>query len=68
MQMDCMAVEIGKFVEPLIGIIVGVALIPVVQSFVAGANITGVAATLVNLIPFFYALAVFLYAFKGITM
>jgi hypothetical protein len=58
--------EVESFVKPLVAIVIGVALIPVVQAFVAGANITGTAATLVNLIPFFYALSVFLYAVKGI--
>ena len=60
--------EIERFVEPLVAIFIGVALIPVVQTYVEAANLTGGVATLVSLIPFFYGLAVFLYAIKGITM
>jgi hypothetical protein len=61
-------VETQRFVEPLIAIFIGVALIPVVQTYIADANLTGGVATLVSLIPFFYGLSVFLVAVKGITM
>jgi hypothetical protein len=58
--------EVERFVTPLIAIFVGVALIPAVQSFISSANLTGSVATLVGLIPFFYGLAVFIYAIKSI--
>lgn len=41
----------------LIALIVMLALLPVVQSFVSGANVTGSSATLVSLIPLFWVLA-----------
>lgn len=41
----------------LIAIILMLALLPVVQSFVSGANVTGTQATLINLIPLFWILA-----------
>jgi hypothetical protein len=63
-----MAGEVEKFVRPLIAIFVGVALIPVVQNYITTANLTGATAVLVGLIPFFYGLAVFLYAISGIAM
>jgi hypothetical protein len=58
--------EVERFVTPLIAIFVGVALIPAVQSFISSANLTGGVATLVGLIPFFYGLAVFIYAVKSV--
>jgi hypothetical protein len=58
--------EVERFVTPLIAIFVGVALIPAVQSFISSANLTGSVATLVGLIPFFYGLAVFIYAVKAV--
>jgi hypothetical protein len=61
-----MAGEVETFIRPLIAIFVGVALIPVVSSYIATANLTGSTATLVSLIPFFYGLMVFLYAIKGV--
>jgi hypothetical protein len=61
-----MAGEMDRFITPLIAIFVGVALIPVVTSYVTAANLTGATAVLVNLIPFFYGLSVFLYAIKGV--
>jgi hypothetical protein len=61
-----MAGEVERLVTPLIAIFVGVALIPAVQAYIAGANITGTTATLIGLVPFFYGLTVFLYAIKGV--
>jgi hypothetical protein len=61
-----MAGEVESFVRPLVAIFVGVALIPVVQSYIANSNITGATATLVTLIPFFYGLSVFLYSIRGV--
>jgi hypothetical protein len=61
-----MAGEVETLVRPLIAILVGVALIPVVVSYVAAANLTGTVAFLIDLIPFFYGLSVFLIAIKGI--
>lgn len=61
-----MPAEVERFVTPLIAIFVGVALIPVVQTYINDANLTGATATLVGLIPFFYGLAVFLYSIRGI--
>ena len=61
-----MAGEIETFVKPLVAIFVGVALIPVVQTYIDQANLSGSSAVLVSLIPFFYSLSVFLYAIKGI--
>jgi hypothetical protein len=61
-----MAGEVDRLVTPLIAIFVGVALIPAVQGYIAQSNITGVTATLVGLIPFFYGLTVFLIAIKGV--
>jgi hypothetical protein len=59
--------EVDTFVKPLIAIFIGVALIPVVSTYIASSNITDVATkTLITLIPFFYGLAVFLYTIKGI--
>jgi hypothetical protein len=62
-----MPAEIDQFVRPLVAIFIGVALIPVVTTYIVSANITDVATkTLISLIPFFYGLAVFLYTLKGI--
>jgi len=61
-----MAGEVETFVRPLIAIFIGVALIPVVQQYISGSNLTGSTAVLVGLIPFFYGLTVFLYSIKGI--
>jgi hypothetical protein len=63
-----MAGEIERFVSPLIAIFVGVALIPVVQTYIGEANLTGPVATLVTLIPFFYGLSIFLIAVKGVVI
>jgi hypothetical protein len=52
--------EVERFVAPLVAIFIGVALIPVVSTYISSAN------TLVSLIPFFYGLSVFLYTIKGI--
>jgi hypothetical protein len=61
-----MAGEVETFIRPLIAIFVGVALIPVVSTYISSANLTGSTATLVSLIPFFYGLMVFLYAIRGV--
>jgi hypothetical protein len=59
--------EVERFVAPLVAIFIGVALIPVVSTYISSANITDPAVkTLVSLIPFFYGLSVFLYTIKGI--
>jgi|YelNatPaOPRAMG01_1025707.scaffolds.fasta_scaffold757185_1 hypothetical protein len=59
--------EVEKFVGPLVAIFIGVALIPVVSTYISSANITDTATkTLITLIPFFYGLSVFLYTIKGI--
>ena len=59
--------EVERFVGPLVAIFIGVALIPVVTTYIDSANITDVSVkTLVSLIPFFYGLSVFLYTIKGI--
>jgi len=63
-----MAGEVETFVRPLIAIFVGVALIPVVSSYIETANLTGSTAILVGLIPFFYGLMVFLYAIRGVAI
>jgi hypothetical protein len=61
-----MAGEVETFIRPLIAIFVGVALIPVVSSYIVTANLSGSTAVLVGLIPFFYGLMVFLYAIRGV--
>jgi hypothetical protein len=61
-----MAGEVETLIRPLVAILVGVALIPVVSTYVTESNLTGMVAFLVNLIPFFYGLSVFLIAVKGI--
>jgi hypothetical protein len=61
-----MAGEVETFIRPLIAIFVGVALIPVVSTYITSSNLTGSTAVLVGLIPFFYGLMVFLYAIKGV--
>ena len=63
-----MVKDTNKLVKSLIAILIGVALIPLVQEYVDSANVTGTAATLIQLIPFFYALAVFLLVIKDISI
>ncbi|MFH7835231.1 MAG: hypothetical protein QXL51_01370 [Candidatus Aenigmatarchaeota archaeon] len=58
--------ELEKFIAPIAGILVGVAMIPVISSYIQQANLTGNEAILVGLIPFFYSLGVFLYTIRGI--
>lgn len=48
-----------------IAVVVGVALVPVVASLVASANVTGTTSTIVSLIPTFFGLAVLLSAVKS---
>jgi len=45
-------------IEALIGIVIGVALYPVVQSTVGNASATGTNATLLNLIPLLYIIVI----------
>ena len=44
--------------EFLLTIVIGIALLPVVQSFVDGANQTGTNKTLLDLVPLFWILGV----------
>jgi len=57
--------EYQSLIKSLVPIVVGVALVPVVQQIVNDANVTGMTATLVSLIPFFFGLAVFLKAISA---
>jgi hypothetical protein len=66
--MSVVTMETSKFIEPITGILIGVALIPVVSDYVNTANVTGSVRTLVLLIPFFYAIAVVVYVFKTINV
>jgi hypothetical protein len=45
-------------IKALIVIVVGVALLPVVQAFIDGANATGTSATLLGLVPFLWILGI----------
>lgn len=58
--------ELERFIAPIAGILVGVAMIPVISTYIGQSNLTGASATLVGLIPFFYSLGVFLYVMKTI--
>lgn len=57
--------ESRKIINALIFVVVGIALIPVVQGLAASANVTGDVATIVSLIPFLFTLGVLVGTVKG---
>ncbi len=55
-----MAIDIKSLIGALIGIVVGLALFPVVNEQVNAVNVTGVTGgTLITLIPMLYILIIF---------
>ena len=60
-----MALNVDKLILSFFAIIVGVALIPIIQGFVTDANVTGSTATLVSLIPLFFAIGIVISTVRG---
>lgn len=54
---------IGSF----IAILVGAVLVAPINTVVIDANVTGIAGTVVSLIPLFFALTILMVSLKGIT-
>jgi len=54
------------FISVIIGIVVGVTLIPVINSAITGANLTGTQATLAGLIPLLVVVGLVTYSVKSL--
>jgi hypothetical protein len=53
------------FVGVIIGLVVAVALLPVLSESIASANLTGTTALMVSLIPLLVAVGILLFAIKS---
>ena len=56
----------NKLIVSFVAIIVGVALISPLQTFVTDANVTGSVALVVSLIPLFFSLAIAIQSIRGV--
>jgi len=54
------------FVGVIIGLVVSVALLPVISSTIAQSNLTGTTATMVGLIPLLVSVGILLFAVKSL--
>mgnify|MGYP000179697856 CR=1 FL=1 len=54
------------FISVIIGIVVGVTLLPVINTAITDANLTGTQATLAQLIPTLVAVGLVTYAVKSL--
>ena len=59
------AEQISKWVAVIVAILVGVTLVPVVQTTVNNANLTGTSATLMGLVPLFVTIGILLFALRN---
>jgi len=58
-------VKIEGIITGFVGILIGVALISPLQTFVDDANVSGVTATIVTLIPLFFGIGILLVSVRG---
>lgn len=62
--------EVREFVIGFVGVIVGIAvaisIIPVINDVIATANLSGVQATMVGLVPLLIAVGVLLFAVRSL--
>lgn len=62
-----MAFNVNKLFEAIIIIAIGIALIPVTETLIAGANITDpTASSLIALVPFIFSLGIAISIFRSI--
>ncbi len=58
--------QTDKIITAFIAILIGVVLTPIVASVVADANLSGTTATVLTLVPTFFALAILLLTVRSI--
>lgn len=60
-----MALKIESTILAFVAIVIGVSLISPLQDTASNANITGIAGTIISLVPLFFAIGIVLVAVKG---
>lgn len=54
------------FISVIIGLVVGIALVPVITSTTSAANLTGASATMVALLPLLVVVGLLMFAVKSL--
>lgn len=62
---NVMAVKTESLILSFVAILIGVVLIEPIQDVVSDANITGIAGTIVSLIPLFFGIGIVLNTVRG---